>query len=189
MPPIASASDPPVLANHELQTTRFFWRKLFRAIARKLVHCCCQVLQPAGFTKEIWVQVLQQIARRRKPPGHEPQQTFGWGPSVQGGVPKLVVSWHSTPFMGRLGRWTPSRNSCKILSSLEGSQASSSEFVAVELWPPNVGMCQADKANGPEVHHHRFLRNTTDVGCVLGKIWCRWIKSSRKWPQSSDRAR
>ena len=75
----------------------------------------------SGFTKEILVQVLQQIARRRKPPGREPQQTFRWGPSVQGGVPKLVVSWHSTPFMGCLGRWTPSRNSCKILSSLERS--------------------------------------------------------------------
>ena len=119
-----------------------FWRKLFRAIAPKLSVGTFrsyrrQVLQPlSGITKEI----QGATARRREPPGHEPQQTFGWGPSVQGGVPKLVVSWHSTPFMGRLGRWTPSRNSCKILSSLEGSQASSSEFVAVEPWPRNVGM-------------------------------------------------
>ena len=125
----------------------------------------------SGFTKEILVQVLQQIARRRKPPGHEPQQTFRWGPSVQGGVPKLVVSWHSTPFMGCLGRWTPSRNSCKILSSLERSSP-----WADHPGPSGRGICQqpvstmCHRKNAPEASHlsRGFFSHTTSCAdCVV----------------------
>ena len=135
----------------------------------------------SGFTKEILVQVLQQIARRRKPPGHEPQQTFRWGPSVQGGVPKLVVSWHSTPFMGCLGRWTPSRNSCKILSSLERSSPwvdpgirgcrSRARQAEVSAQKPVSTMCH--RKNAPEASHlsRRFFSSL--IRCANCVVWCR----------------
>ena len=123
----------------------------------------------SGFTKEILVQVLQQIARRRKPPGPEPQQTFRWGPSVQGGVPKLVVSWHSTPFMGCLGRWTPSRNSCKILSSLERSSPWADHPGPVRpRYLPAASQHDVSRENTPEASHlsREFFSHTTSCAGV-----------------------
>ena len=43
-------------------------------------------------------------------------------------------------------------------------------FAGVELWPPNVGMCQADKAKGPEVHHPDFFATQLmSAVCAGGK--------------------
>ena len=170
-----------MLANHELLTTRFFVRSFSEQLPRSFQ------LVPSGLTgvrfynhcqvsqKKYGMQLLgggnRQAMSHNNPAAHSAVRqvgSCGWGPSVQGGVPTLVVSWHSTPFMGRLGHWTPSRiSSDYVLMVFRGLSGVS---VRRALGAPRSSSPEPGRKDGKDERPRHlpstFLPDTTDADCV-----------------------